>query len=407
MLLDATDDQALHKPVPLDVKALSLTALGGSLLHETAFKPSAGANDIFGRKIFEGFSIDTLQQDIVLGRDIRTEVVYKGYLLPLGHKASFVKLTERMFLRVEGHGIKAILRQRMFLRMADPEKLYGAMGQPHGGRLWCAKKVRLTADKTPDILDPTFPIDGDLDKNHPVSLSGKIWLDQGPGLAFWPRTDVTDQGVFRFPVTIDGAPTELPMLFLDNIAATSAHSLKAACDYYNSLVPEADVQPGTLRPPYTRTLRLAGRKIDYAPNSKSGEAQFETEQIVVRSQGRLLSASSDSWAGQLEAEDNFVTTGVLEGASQPPFYPAMEFAKIRLGQVERMSGGRQARVEVQYDGHYVLFGFPGEEPPKGYAKPAGKDANPQEVFLVLRNMYPLDMGNSGDRSGGIARPNSN
>ncbi|WP_135909105.1 hypothetical protein [Mesorhizobium sp. M4B.F.Ca.ET.143.01.1.1] len=407
VLLDATDDQALHKPVPLDVKALSLTALGGSLLHETAFKPSAGANDIFGRKIFEGFSIDTLQQDIVLGRDIRTEVVYKGYLLPLGHKASFVKLTERMFLRVEGHGIKAILRQRMFLRMADPEKLYGAMGQPHGGRLWCAKKVRLTADKTPDILDPTFPIDGDLDKNHPVSLSGKIWLDQGPGLAFWPRTDVTDQGVFRFPVTIDGAPTELPMLFLDNIAATSAHSLKAACDYYNSLVPEADVQPGTLRPPYTRTLRLAGRKIDYAPNSKSGEAQFETEQIVVRSQGRLLSASSDSWAGQLEAEDNFVTTGVLEGASQPPFYPAMEFAKIRLGQVERMSGGRQARVEVQYDGHYVLFGFPGEEPPKGYAKPAGKDANPQEVFLVLRNMYPLDMGNSGDRSGGIARPNSN
>ncbi|WP_434118757.1 hypothetical protein [Sinorhizobium meliloti] len=406
-LLDATDDQALHKPVPLEVKALSLTALGGSLLHETAFKPSAGANDIFGRKLFEGFSIDTLQQDIVLGRDIRTEVVYKGYLLPLGHKASFVKLTERIFLRVANHGVKAMLRQRMFLRMADPEKLYAAMGQPHGGRLWCAKKVRLTTDKTPDIVDPTFPIGGDLSEKHKVSLSGRVWLANGPGLAFWPRTDVTDQGVFRFPVTIDGSPTELPMLFLDNIAATSAESVKAACDYYNSLVPEeAEAQPAAPRP-YTRTLRLAGRKIDYAPNSQSGEGQFETERIVVRAQGRLLAASSDSWVGQLEAEDNFITTGVLEGASQPPFYPMMEYATIRLGQVERMSGDRPAPVDVQYDGHYVLYGFPGEQAPKGYPKPEGKNANPQEVFLILREWRKLDMGNSGDRSGGIARPNSN
>lgn len=404
-LLDATNDQAVHKPVPLEVKSLSLTALGGSLLHETAFKPSAGANDIFGRKIFDGFSIDTLQQDIVLGRDIRTEVVYKGYLLPLGHKASFVKLTERIFLRVKDHGIKAILRQRMFLRMADPEKLYGAMGQPYGGRLWCGKKVQLTTDKTPDILDPTMPIDGDA--NAIVSLSGKVMLSGRPGLAFWPRTDVTDQGVFRFPITIDGAPTELPMLFVDNIAATSSKTLAAVCNYYNSLVPEANVELGQARPRYTRTLALAGRKIDYAPNSKTGEAQFETEQIVLRVEGRLLSASSDKWAGQLDAEENFLTTGVLEGASQPPFYPMMQFARIRLGQVERMTGGRPAPVEVQYDGHYVLYGFPGEETPKGNPDPKGERANPQEVFLVLRKVYKLDMGDSGDRSGGIARPNSN
>ena len=92
----------------------------------------------------------------MLGRDIRTEVVYKGYLLPLGHKASFVKLTERIFLRTKKQGIKAMLRQRMFLRMAEPDKLYAALGQPHGGRIWCGKNVSLVADKTPDILDPTF-----------------------------------------------------------------------------------------------------------------------------------------------------------------------------------------------------------------------------------------------------------
>ncbi|MER8536650.1 hypothetical protein NKH61_27715 [Mesorhizobium sp. M1005] len=402
-LLDARDDQALHRPVPFEVKALSLTALGGSLLHETSFKPSAGADDIYGNKIFEGFSIDTLQQDIVLGRDIRTEVVYKGYLLPLGHKASFVKLTERIFLKVPGHGIKAILRQRMFVRMADPEKLYGAMGQANAGRQWCAKKVRLTTDKTPDILDPTFPLSGKLDDQNTRDLNGRIWLGGGPGLAFWPRTDVTQRGVFRFPVTIDGAPTELPMIFIDNIAATSSESVLAACRHYNALPIEK-----TLDPPqaYSRTLRLAGRKLDYAPNSQSGEGQFETDRLIIRAQGRLKEVDPVKWIGELEAEDNFVTTGVLEGASQPPFYPTTELATIRLGRVERMSGGQTRPVDVQYDGHYVLYGFPGEEPPRGLQKPEGKYANPQEIFLVLRDLGKLDMGDSGDRSGGIARPNS-
>ncbi|WJI69569.1 MULTISPECIES: hypothetical protein [unclassified Mesorhizobium] len=403
-LLDGDDDQALHKPVALDVKALSLTALGGSFLHETAFKPSAGASDLYGRKLFEGFSIDTLQQDIVLGRDIRTEVVYSGYLLPLGHKASFVKLTERIFLDLGVRGIKAILRQRMFLRMADPEKLYGAMGQPHAGRQWCARKVRLTTDKTPDILDPTFPLDGPLSDDRPFGLNGRVFLDKAPGLAFWPRTDVTDQGVFRFPVTIDGAATQLPMMFLDNIAATSEESVLAACKHYNAIVAETTV--GGKRPAYTRTMQLAGRKIDYAPNSQAGEGQFETDLLVVRAQGRAVSPNVSSWIGELEALENFKTTGVLEGASQPPFYPAMESATIRLGRVERMTGGASTPVTVHYDGHYVLYGFKGEEPPQGYPEPTGVNANPQEIFLDLSAIRSLDMGDNGDRSGGIARPNS-
>ncbi|WP_222298368.1 hypothetical protein [Rhizobium leguminosarum] len=400
-LLDGDDDQALHKPVPLDVKALSLTALGGSFLHETAFKPSAGASDLYGRKLFEGFSIDTLQQDIVLGRDIRTEVVYKGYLLPLGHKASFVKLTERIFLRVGALGIKAILRQRMFLRMSEPDKLYGAMGQAYAGRQWCARNVRLTTDKTPDILDPTFPLDGPITKDYTVGLNGRIWLGNGPGLAFWPRTDVTDQGVFRFPITFDGSATELPMLFLDNIAATSEESVRAACQHYNAVTIEGD-DAGT-RPAYTRTLRFAGRKVDYAPNSRSGEAQFETEKLVVRAQGRVIGPSAVGWIGELEELDNFKTSGALEGAGQPPFYPAMEYADIRLGPVERMTGGRATAVSVQYDGNYVRYGFTGESEAD---PPSLNDANPRDIFLVLRGVHQLNMGENGDRSGGIARPNS-
>ncbi|MES0071820.1 hypothetical protein [Mesorhizobium sp. M0058] len=402
-LLDATDDQALYKPVPLNLKALTLSALGGSFLHETSFKPSAGADDIFGHKIFEGFSIDTLQQDIVLGRDIRTEVVYKGYLLPLGHKASFVKLTERIFLRTPEQGIKAMLRQRMFLRMTEPDKIYGALGQPFAGRMWCGKLARLLADKTPDILDPNSPMAGAVD---PENLNGRISLSAGPGLAFWPRTDITENGVYRFDVSIDGSPTAMPMIFVDNIAATTPESLKAAVDHYNAaLKPEKAGLIDVLN--RRRTISLGGRKIDYAPNSRAGEAQFETDTIRVRAQGRSLSTPAASWTGKLDDKENFATTGVLEGAGQPPFYPAMEQAVIRLGSVERMSGGEAGTAKVEYDGHYVLYGFPGETVPRDALGLDEKNANPQEVFLNICDDYlPMKMGGNGDRSGGIARPES-
>ncbi|MHC2569062.1 hypothetical protein ACVMH6_001390 [Rhizobium leguminosarum] len=394
-ILDAANGQAIHKPLPLNVQALSLSALGGSLLHDTAFNPSAGANDFLGNKIFEGFSIETLQQDIVLGRDVRTEVVYKGYLLPLGHKASFVKLTERIFLRTPEQGIKAMLRQRMYLRMAERQKLFGAVGQPHGGRMWCGKTVRLLADKTPDIVDPTFPIDGQVGDGHRESANGSIFLGNGPGIAFWPKTDITANGFYHFEITIDGTPTSLPMIFVDNIAATTAESLKAAVEQYNRFTPAS-----------RRELDIGGLKIDYAPNSKSGEAQFETSKIHIRAHGRTRSATAESWEGQLEELPNFETTSVLEGAGQPPFYPMLQKAIIRLGPVEKLSGGSPKSIEVQYDGHYVLYGFPGDPVAKGLPDLTPENANPKEVFLNLRDLVSLDMGGNGDRAGGIARPNS-
>lgn len=392
-LIDASADQAIYKPVPLNVKALSLTALGGSFLHETAFKPSAGADDLYGQKIFEGFSIESLQQDIVLGRDIRTEVVYKGYLLPLGHKASFVKLTERIFLRTKGYGIKAILRQRMFLRMSEPIKLYGAVGQPHMGRLWPAKVVQLISEKTPDILDPTSGGPPEPDKAAP---NGRIDLDSGPGLAFWPRVDITESGLYHFPVSIDGAHTKLPMLFLDNIAATTSKSLMAAVEHYNKARGSEKL----------RTLSIGGAKIDFAPNSKSGEAQFETQDLRIYAHGRLGTPANKTWRHNLT---EFTTTGVLEGAGQPPFYPALHFANIRIGAVERMAGTAAAEpVEVEYDGHYVRYGFTDDPPPHRIERPKEEDgSNPKNVFLNLRKVVELRMGGNGDRSGGMARPESN
>ncbi|MEM5291909.1 hypothetical protein ACFQ3P_40210 [Paraburkholderia sabiae] len=42
MVLDGRADQAIYRPIPLAIQELSLSALGGSLLHDTTFKPAAG-----------------------------------------------------------------------------------------------------------------------------------------------------------------------------------------------------------------------------------------------------------------------------------------------------------------------------------------------------------------------------
>ena len=110
-LLDAVDGQAIYRPIPLAVQQLSLTALGGSFRHDTRFVPAMGALDAARRPLFDGFSIERWQHEVVLGRDVRAEVVYKGYLMPFGHRASLVKMTERAFVRTKAQGIKAVLRQ--------------------------------------------------------------------------------------------------------------------------------------------------------------------------------------------------------------------------------------------------------------------------------------------------------
>jgi hypothetical protein len=379
-ILEADDGQAVQRPQPLRVSELWLSALGGSLTHDTLFYPSAGLDDLWGKKIFEGYSIERWRAEIVLGRDIVGEVVYKGYLFPLGHRASLVKLTERLFLLTQKNGVKAVLVQRIFLRVGRKSQAYPAVGQPFNGRLWCAQDVTIRTLQTPDLRDPyERPKSGE-----PESPEGRIDLDGGPGLAFWPRINETDEGLVKFDLTIDGAATSMPLIFVDNIAATNGTSLKKLVQRYRET------------PKWTerRRLALGLQNIRFAPEWKPGDCSLKTESILVDVHARLASLTSD-WSGDLGA---YETTPILEGAEQPPFYPAMHSALVRLEHVERFSGGTPQPVEVQYDGHYVRLGFSDRS--------NEKPANPMEIFLDLRTCVSMTMGDNGDRSGAVGRPDS-
>lgn len=391
-LLDGRNDEAIYRPVPLSPTELTLSTLGGSFTHDTHFNPPATALDIGGRPFFSGLSIERWQHQIVLGRDIRAEVVYKGYLFPLGHRASLVKLTERIFLLTKTQGYKALLRQRMFLRIGKPDKKYPAVGQPNAGRQWCASDVLMLTRRTPDIVDPTTPLANAINTSLPPgqlaeSPNGSLDLAGFPGLAFWPKLDLTDQGKIPFQFALDGKQTSMPLLFLDNVAATTPASVKKVADHYNTMAGSR------------RSMQMQGQKLRFAEEMESGDTTFATETVLVQAQGRRHPGGAQ-WGGNNAL---YETTGVLEGAEQPPFYPAVETATIHIEQVERLTGSGVKATGVRYDGHFLENGL---KSTRAAASDAAAAGNPLEVFLNLIDKVRLDMGGSGDRSGGIARPNS-
>ncbi|WP_143748844.1 hypothetical protein [Mesorhizobium sophorae] len=380
-VLDADGAQAIQRPQPLRAQQLELSALGAFFVHDTHFSPSAGADNLWGGKVFNGFSIERWRSEIVVGRDIVGEVVYKGYLFPLGHRASLVKLTERLFLRNETLGVKAVLFQRIFLRIGRKTQLYPCVGQPFDGRLWCASDVTIRTLQTPDLRDPYDK--GPAGSPTPENLSGgRIDIGPNPGLAFWPRVNETDEGLVKFDLTIDGATTSMPLVFVDNIAATNAASLGALASVYLS----------TSQWLPRRTVALGDQHIRFASETKSGDCSFKTMKLVLSVTGQVANLTS-AWVGDLT---KFQTNSILEGAEQPSFYPALETATIRLTQKERLAGGHPAYVDTQYDGRYARFGF---------ARPATEPTtNPLEIYLNLRIAEIMAMGDNGERAAAVGRP---
>lgn len=423
LVSDVMPQQEIYRPRALDVHELTLTSLGASFSHDTSFIPPASAKYLDGRNLFDALSIERWQHAISLGRDIHCEVVYKGFLCPFGFKASLVKVTERVFASHPDTGTKAYLRQRMFIRCADREKRFSAVGQPYGGRRFPGRFAKLLTETTPDLVDPTgIFVDRRVEGTPPVQehANGRLVLRSEPGLVFWPRTALARKADVRFDLEIEEAFSTCPLIFVDNVAANSPSTLALLAGYYNDEgrfekgeerfdgVANPDEQEpvgdalGHIDPSeHRRTLLLGFRKIRYADEQRTGSASLDTEAITLRMEGR-----NDSIERKVEPtqgrsipkyafdNDRFVFDGTLQGVDQPPFYPALETTRIRLSQNARLTGRPARSVRACYDANYIARGF-GEN----------GGGTPQEIYLDLLDAVVQDMGDNGDASGGVFRPN--
>ena len=376
------DLSAIYQPKQLDVSELSLTSLGGCINLDTHFIPPASALDSKGNALFETFSVERWRHRATLGRDISVEVVRKGFLFPLGHRASYVVLTER---RVLPHPLTkrpvAYLVQRQFLRIANPEKAYPSVGQQNDGRACPFSRLRLLTRQTPDI-DPPDPV---ASSGPPkVSSSGR-WTGSD-NLIFWPKFNGSD---VQFQVQIDGAgdAVQMSLVFIDNAAANDPQTMKAFCDFYNNGTDEEfttgslDIQKGP-----SRVINHGGADRRYAQEDTPGSCTHSTQTWFVKSEGTSYSDGTPN--------SPFQVTPFMDGVDQPPFYPSVDKAIIRLRQIERFTGTNVGDVLVAYEPSFLSQNF--------------QKAN-GEVYLAVISRdgksVALDLGANGDRAGGIGRPN--
>lgn len=434
---DPYDLNDIYVPRPLDPQGfeLALSSLGGFLAVNASFEPPAAIVDYERGALFDALSIERWRHRIVLGRDISAEVVYKGYLMPFGIRASLIKSTERRFERIGGRGGPvAVLRQRMFIRIAKPEKEFGAFRQPDDGRRVPFRKVRILTVQTPDIVDP-FDLAGTRDQTG-VWPGGLIDVvkrtpapigDAAPGTPFWPRTARRAGAEVIFEVLLDDkVRLRMPMVFVDNVTVNNEDSLRRLAYYYNLQgTPPAGQDKGLA--PYVARASLVQRplfnqKLVFAPPENEGDTEFETETITFAVEGgrdENYNSSENPDPKQPDEEAaryspiyvnrNYANDPFLNGADQPPFYPAMRRASVHVKQIERLTGQTNDPVTVGYDSVYALRGFdppegssqnpPDENPPKKTPK-----KNPRDIFLALIANLPMQFADEGQRGGAVARP---
>lgn len=330
---DAADTAAGRR---IDAEMLTLSALGAWTKLRYDAEPPPGA------------SLESWTQHANMGRDQFVRVVRRGYLLPFGHRVSFVTISERKFLP-SGNGAVATLVQRQFLIIRERERNFPTPNSAHT-RVMPFRKVRIDIPQTP-LLDPT-------------------WLRMG-----WPLVEGKD---FRFPVTAwddEGREVhfDLPMMFASadsQTAASTGPSIAMAVQRYNT--PPAG--PDSARELLRHTAVPAGQKMSFAPASKPGDTAYETASLV--------------WAvagGPQQGNALFA----LPTPPPPGFVPVLFAATIALPGAQELYG-KPVPLIIGYDELYIKNGFGGQ-------------VNVGEVLLRSAAAVPLKL--PGDTGGGLAAPN--
>ncbi|UCC47869.1 MAG: hypothetical protein JSV41_10345, partial [Gemmatimonadota bacterium] len=124
----------------------------------------------------ELLSLEEWRHRATMARDQFVKVVYRGYLFPFGHRASLIKITERKWKTWRTYQT-AFLRQRMYVVVRQPEKVFPALFQPHEGRKFPFNRVTLVTRATPNLDDPTTSdVDGMAQEAFWLRVGGSDFL---------------------------------------------------------------------------------------------------------------------------------------------------------------------------------------------------------------------------------------
>jgi len=325
------------------------------------------------RKYPRGFSNERLYYQSWLGRDVRIISITKGYLLPLGMRASLVKVGER-YLYPDGTGLP-VAREivRLFLVVPRKPKYYPALDQPDGGRDFPASSVEILSGTTPDL-------------HLPYDVAGGRIVFEGyeDCHAFWPKVVAPSGAVvdFEWRGSVDGDPTPFSnrMIWIASASAAREGFVSRVVDHYNGTLRTAD--PGRKDNwPVQNVTRLDGVRRSYAPPQGEIDTAFDTSSWLLVARGRKAS----------DGTEHHVMDARMNGADQPPFYPSVKRAGIAVQSIDRLVGAPQGVIETRFYADYVAKGFVGDG----------------QVFLeVMHPEISLNVAGKGQVTGGLAQPDT-
>ena len=219
--------------------------------------------------------------------------------------------------------------------------------------------------------DPTR--DPTCNPENPVG--GRICLGGAAGLAFWPRVNETDEGLVKFELRSTAPATVTPLIFVDNIAATTRLAARAGRIYRRG-------------PIGTRGVRRAEQ-----PEHPLRRGD-ENRRLFLQARAILVCVHWPRGDGTPveRRPDGFETTAILEGAEQPPFYPSVETGTCGL---KRRAFQRRRTANVRCAIRRPLRAL------RLRAEAAGSDksTNPLEIFLNLRTCIGMGMGATATAAG--------
>lgn len=278
------------------------------------------------------------------GRDNYVRVTTPGFLFPLGHRATLVKITERKIERAPDGVPTAYLRQRQLIVVQEPFKDYRPLSGAyrHDGRESPFVSARVVNEVTPALDAPP---------SVPVAFSPSVAGGDFP----WSVV-LEDREQRRLDLS-------MPLVFMPAVdAAGNRFQERLARDEYH----ENNRQ----------FVSAGGRPLAFAAprEGRAGEAALTTSQLVFDAQ-----LAPDLDAGQLPP-------------THPRFLPMITSADVRIPAVDALLGPVAATrgTPIVYDQTYLRSGF---------------DANANRGQMFVRALDAVKLVFPAARAGGVARPN--
>ncbi|HEX4520005.1 MAG TPA: hypothetical protein VH063_10535 [Gaiellaceae bacterium] len=305
------------------------------------------------------------------GRDTHVRVVRKGYLFPLGHRASLITINERKLSTGSGSP-GAYLRERIFLVVGQPVKsYYQAPFIGNDGRKLPFTSIEVVTLTTPDL---------DAEKRYVTGLEAAY--------CFQPKTD-GQPFLFHFRGTdFDGQLTDFraPVVWVDDTIAYGSPGISPNNQTLDEIIQAIIDKWRAAYPP----IDLRRARVSIAPPNVAGDTNVSLESFELGVE-HTTGGSRDE----------------LADAAQPNFIPTAHTLTLHMPEVSTMSGNNVGGPVLEYHGTYLANGFDGTTDSNGHQVVNPHAQNPGEIILSK----PSSIANSpgvkfaADKGGGAVTPN--